>query len=340
MQAPDYRQLVNSQPVKVSLDIKHLINKKETHPEVAKQTCQAHIDENYSDWTQIYTDGSKDSEKSRTGAGCAVFNKKGELIEQDTVKIDHRLSIFTAEITAILRALAWIIKEKPVKTVILSDSLSVLTSLQSSQSKSRQDLVNTAIILTNKIYKQGIQLDYTWIPSHIGIIGNEKADELAKIGSIKGKLFRINLNKTDTKSMVKQIIKNEWRNRWNSVEAKRKKYNETFPNKITMYSKNRLQDVIFTRIRLATTGLKADTHKTDTKCDWCNNKETFEHAFFDTNCSRYKDEKLKLKNRLLRETNLKIIDRKALTSPPDLEFDTVKSIVLEFIMNTAYRYRI
>src|ERR1043165_2667655 len=60
---------------------------------------------------------------------------------------------------------------------IFSDSLSALTSLKKSFSNSRPTLLQDTIRIFNKIKMSEVHL--IWIPSHVGILGNERADTLA-----------------------------------------------------------------------------------------------------------------------------------------------------------------
>ena len=86
-------------------------------------------------------------------------------------------SIFTAEICAINLALKIISNNKAKKFIIYSDSISVLHSIKN------QKLDNPLIVnLLNKLHalRQSKKIIFCWIPGHMGIQGNDKADSLAK----------------------------------------------------------------------------------------------------------------------------------------------------------------
>ena len=47
----------------------------------------------------------------------------------------------------------------------------------------RPDLLQSIQILTSSLRRKGVRVRHQWIPSHIGIQGNEKADQAAKAGA-------------------------------------------------------------------------------------------------------------------------------------------------------------
>lgn len=83
---------------------------------------------------QIYTDGSKDSESGITAAAVYIPHFKVKISKI----ISNHISVFT-EIIAIFLALQWI-EVQPIRSVICTDSLSVL-SLLSGKSTARQDMI-------------------------------------------------------------------------------------------------------------------------------------------------------------------------------------------------------
>lgn len=90
--------------------------------------------------------------------------------------------IFTAELTAINEALTYAI-EQNCKTLICTDSLSVVNAL----SKNKKGLYNN-ILMRPCSYQQVTLL---WIPSHIGIPGNENADLAAKQAFLKPLVYEV-----------------------------------------------------------------------------------------------------------------------------------------------------
>ena len=83
---------------------------------------------------------------------------------------------FSAESQAINMALDYIEAANLSKTIIFSDSRSVLQSINNS--KIDNSVIQAIILrLHNMSHKQII---FCWLPSHVGIRGNKKADKAAK----------------------------------------------------------------------------------------------------------------------------------------------------------------
>ena len=128
------------------------------------------IKDEHSYCTPIYTDGSKDNDR----VGCAAIINNFSIKQ----RLPSNASIFTAEIKAIDLALDAIAESEDDHFIIFSDSLSVLLSLENKK------LDNPLVVnLLHKLHLLSIAhktIFFCWIPSHIGIFGNEAADVAAK----------------------------------------------------------------------------------------------------------------------------------------------------------------
>ena len=135
------------------------------------------------DAISIYTDGSKDPKSKSVGTACF----SGDLNISKCNSLSPLASIYTAESIAINDALSIAIENKHKNINVFTDSLSVIQSL-------RFPHINTKINPYILKIKQKIKLFYEnnnstkikffWIPSHIGIEGNEEADRLAKLSTL------------------------------------------------------------------------------------------------------------------------------------------------------------
>ena len=116
----------------------------------------------------MYTDGSKYEEHAAWVVVTAndIFSKR----------LLNRASTFSAEVEALHMALRSIqISQK--KEFIFVDSKSVLEA--SENMKLDNPNIFDIVMLHHEVVRSNIVI-FCWIPSHIGIAGNEKADEAAK----------------------------------------------------------------------------------------------------------------------------------------------------------------
>lgn len=137
--------------------------------------------------------------------GCAVFEKQFSA----KVRLPNDASIFTAEAKAIDLSLSYITVHNNDKFAIFSDSLSVLTSVKN---RSTDNILIKKLLLRlhNILGTKSIKL--IWIPSHVGIRGNETVDSLAK-ESLKCQQINLELSSTDFKPSINKFIFNTWKNK-------------------------------------------------------------------------------------------------------------------------------
>ena len=184
---------------RVNLDLIHV---RKTHHLLVLFKKYNEIKDEHSYCTPIYTDRSKDNDR----AGCAA------IINNISIRLPSNASIFTAEIKAIDLALDAIAESEDDHFIIFSDSLSVLSSLEN------KNLDNPLVVnLLHKLHWLSIAhktICFCWIPSHIGIRGNETADVTAK----ESLDFNITsqVPYTDLKPHINSFIANKWQERWSS----------------------------------------------------------------------------------------------------------------------------
>ena len=150
----------------------------------------------YQSHRHIYTDGSV-LENNNTGAAFYIPALKVE----KSFSLGKNVSIFTAEIVAIILALDYLISypKTLLNVVFFVDSKSVLFALESFNLETRPDFVIEAIHHIHCLRINGTDITFCWVPSHVGIHGNEVADSLARKGA--------NSSKTSTKINVSLSMK-------------------------------------------------------------------------------------------------------------------------------------
>jgi len=146
----------------------------------------------------IFTDGSKtlaeDSNMDNNKVGCAIFIPL--LDKSFSYKLNPLTSSFMAEVWAIDKVCHLIDSHSWQYINVCSDFLSVLTALKFAELEffpKAINKLNTGLAdLSYKISRinfNNSKLRFTWCPAHIGIMGNERADLLAKSASISGELW-------------------------------------------------------------------------------------------------------------------------------------------------------
>jgi len=141
----------------------------------------------------IYTDGSK-SEDSPVGA--AVYSPKLGLALKHKLPADA--SIFSAEAWAVYQALILVESSQFDNATIFSDSKSVLDALSSPHRTSNNNyLIPLCRSKFHYLVNTGYFINLAWVPSHIGIPGNKKADLLAKQAAIYGRKLKFKTPYTD-----------------------------------------------------------------------------------------------------------------------------------------------
>ena len=61
-----------------------------------------------------------------------------------------------------------------------SDSLSALQAITRNSQSSREDVVKEIVVVCHRLITRGTDIVLQWVPSHVGVPGNESADRVAK----------------------------------------------------------------------------------------------------------------------------------------------------------------
>jgi ribonuclease HI len=103
------------------------------------------------------------------------------------------------ELFAISEALTYVISASLKKVVILSDSKSALQHIA-------YKILDKVLVLVDG----GVVLGLQWIPSHIGVHGNEEADKLARDAISKGTEIYLKQEYTEVLLGYKNGITSQW----------------------------------------------------------------------------------------------------------------------------------
>ncbi|GBN15210.1 hypothetical protein AVEN_23020-1 [Araneus ventricosus] len=157
-----------------------------------------------------------------------------------------------------------------------------LAGCQISQSHGRENLAS-----------QGFIIYLCWIPSHVGILGNEQADKAAKSATIS-KNGTVPIG--DFKTHIKLLLYSKWQEHWN-VESENK-FHAVKPTVGSWPSlKNRKADTVLTRLRIGHTRF---THRhlllgdPSPMCSECNCIMSVHHML--SACSNFNSQRLRFFN--------------------------------------------
>uniref|UniRef100_A0A1B0GK10 ribonuclease H n=1 Tax=Lutzomyia longipalpis TaxID=7200 RepID=A0A1B0GK10_LUTLO len=243
---------------------------------------------------KIFTDGSIKDEKRGFGI---FFEQTKETISR---KIKEEISICTVEMIAILYAIIMAIRMKKEKIVILTDSKSAILSLKNLKSEKYYESI------IHQIAKKNPKIDITlqWIPSHIGIVGNDSADKAAKEGGESKEIYQVEIPKKENYRISENTILKKWQEEFElATQTKGVFYSKVINKKIPKepwFKKKKIEVnkiKIFNRIRAGhgytKKFLKMMKVITDENCDKCGKQEDIEHILIE--CDKYKNIKSKYK---------------------------------------------
>ena len=248
-------------------------DKRSTLPSLFNTEYQRLIKPKYDDdsYIHVYTDGSKSNEKASYG----IYSPWGTVSR----RIANYSSIFTAEMEAIKYVLTQIRSSarSSKKIVIFSDSKSVLESIEIQESKN--PIMIEILDLLQLMILENFKIEFCWIPSHVGIRGNERADCLAKAGlNIPVEPRRLAVPYTDLKPYITEFIKRQWQNRFdhNHYRVRPIKLHCITPIIKPFYMDvlSRRDEVIIHRLRIGHTRLThrylmEDPFKVQPRCEFC-----------------------------------------------------------------------
>ena len=187
---------------------------------------------------EIYTDGSKDMESGMTGGSCAPYVRTAEGLvpamnggnSWNAFHLGKMVSPFQAELYSIFRAAVWIhtfavrpnsqcrsiVPHVKQNIYLYSDCQSALKALM--RNTNRSELVDKTYNALNRAAKAtGSTLTLSWVRGHSNILGNEKADQLAKLGRDDTTYAVPDTPKPTlayVKSLARAAVVNAWNLRW------------------------------------------------------------------------------------------------------------------------------
>lgn len=236
-----------------------------------KEEFHRTVNRTYSNYTIMYTDGSKDQKN----AGASYWSVNNSV----SYRIYNEASISTAELFAIQKCIEFINENHLTNVLLCTDSLSSLLMFEKLYSSHP-----IVLSIQHLIFTTNTNIVFYWVPGHAGISGNESADTLAKQALNNVNIELISLVPNDLINHYKINIREKWTQYWTNIDPQNKLRtikNKTTPWKFTS-SLSRKDDVVLTRIRLGHCRMTHDylmKKEAQPNCIHCNTPFTMIHVF-------------------------------------------------------------
>ena len=253
-------------PIKIDLSL--TLWKKSSTPLLTYKTAFYELSNSkYPKHTKTYTDGSK----TACGVGAAAISGKSIT----TASLPCEASILSAELYAIKMAITKIkLKTQHISKyhLICTDSLSSLTLFSNIPSK--HPLVRLLQHEISSLNTLSVEIVLMWVPSHCGILGNERADLAAQMASTKKPEY-ISIIYSDYFHNINRAIHKSWNQEWTSSNNKMV---EIFKNidEVPSPLLCRKKQVILNRLRIGHCKITHDylldnnIPRAPTECMFCN----------------------------------------------------------------------
>lgn len=234
-------------------------------------------------WNFLYTDGSK----SLNFTTFAVIQQNNKIIKCG--HIDNHCSNFTAEALAILIG-TQVATKGDSKYIICTDSLSTILATQNTKHDS--PLINN--IRNNLIANQN-KIKLMWVPSHVGIPGNEYADVSANDAKNRPLKNFSTWERRDITNAIYSNLEVFHKRKWDEYQHCYKNINSHGVKPLYPNSCSRFKTNIITRLRIGHSKL-SHQHLIDNKpapqCPTCNTQINIAHIL--NECTAYHNSRIKI----------------------------------------------
>jgi ribonuclease HI len=198
------------------------------------------------DYVPIYTDGSK----SADAVGYSfVFGQS-----TFSGRLPAEFSVFMAELYAIGQAIRQVRLDSRSKFVIFTDSLSAMQAV--SAFDPRNPMVQAIQERLPLVTGAGKEVVLCWVPGHVGIAGNERADRAAKEALGAAVVRDLPVLDTDLRPLFRGRLQAAWQDSWVRLQDnKLRSVKGGVGEWCTSFRSNRREEVVIARLRIGHTYL-------------------------------------------------------------------------------------
>ena len=160
------------------------------------------LEETFPNHIHIYTDGSQ----TPNGSGYAITGNR----PNNSTKLHPKTPIFHCELNAIKHAIELTSIDQNKNFTIFCDSINAISSIQNPWTN--DPVIQECQELYIKSTNRNNIVTVTWVPAHIGNMGNEKADKLAEeVANLSNSNYYNNsLPEKSTFHLLKKKISDNW----------------------------------------------------------------------------------------------------------------------------------
>ncbi|XP_037821648.1 uncharacterized protein LOC119610484 [Lucilia sericata] len=212
--------------VKVTFKLDNPFGCKHNAPRECTRAYYGHLLREYKEngFRIMATDGSL----SDSSVGCAIVLEHSDRFF--LFRCNMRLSSLTAELIAIREALVAAATDGFERVAILTDSRNAIISLR--DSKWEDYIVSEIIQIIADSSMRAIH--FIWVPSHMGIPINERADELARMALDCGAPLQVDYSVKWALKLIRDELQDEWNHSYSEISQSKGNFYFSFNRTISL----------------------------------------------------------------------------------------------------------
>ena len=277
---------------------------KEDSPEMKKAAALETINTLYTEHIHMYTDGSKFTESTTAGLWIPDFQHR----ESWKLKLGQIRSIMGAELFAIDKGMIWILFHQEIlttnKIVLLTDSRAGIEAIRNPKPKHQSHIIDAIKRKAQLLADSNMDITIQWLPSHVGLEGNEEVDTIAKSAHTNPQETEAEIDISEAKALIGHAQQKMWQLTYDIIRPNL--HIGPIKTKIQKWPwanvKNRRVETALSRLRIGHVGLNNHLNRfgmsETNQCTTCRVPETVSH--FLTECRKYIWSRRKMMTKLAR----------------------------------------